>query len=162
MLNLARKANPDALFLKEGDFLEEVPEWHGQWTLVTCMWWAYCLVDSMSELERLIKNLANWTSDIGVCFVSLCDPASLAADVHLPYRTVEPFHGGVKVITGVIWDWIEESGKQHQHMITPQIEHVVNMFKEWFELVEVIEYPLFKPGRFPQRKAIIAKAKKRS
>jgi hypothetical protein len=65
------------------------------------------------------------------------------------------------MITGVVWSWIEESGKQHQDMIAPQIEHVVSMFKECFDVVDVIEYPLYKPGQSPQRKAIIAKAKKK-
>jgi hypothetical protein len=65
------------------------------------------------------------------------------------------------MITGVIWTWKEDSGKQHQNMIAPQIEHMVSMFKECFEVVELVEYPLYKPGRSPQRKAIIARAKKR-
>ena len=162
MLAQASRANPDALFLRKGDFMDDVTEWHGQWALVTCMWYAYCLVETMSDVRRVIKNLAHWTSDAGVCFVPLCDPALLAADVHIPYRTAERFHGGTQMITGVIWTWIEESGKQHQNMIAPQIEHMVSMFEECFDVVEVIEYPLYKPGRYPQRKAIIAKSKKRS
>lgn len=162
MLKLAAQANPDALFLREGDFLDDMPEWYGQWALVTSMWYAYCLVESMAEVERVVKNLARWTSDDGACFVPLCDPALLAADVHLPYRTVERSHGGTMMITGVTWTWIEESGKQHQNLVAPQIEHMVTMFKESFGVVEVIEYPLYKPGRSPQRKAIIARARKRA
>jgi len=162
MLKLANEANPDALFLREGDFMDDVPEWHGQWALVTCMWYAYCLVESMAEVERVVKNLARWTSDEGACFVPLCDPALLAAGVHIPYRTAERFHGGTMMITGVTWSWTEESGKQHQNMIAPQIEHMVTMFKEFFRAVEVIEYPLGKSGRSPQRKAVIARASKRA
>lgn len=160
MLKLASQANPDALFLREGDFIDDVPEWYGQWALVTCMWYAYCLVESMAEVERVIKNLARWTSDLGACFVPLCDPALLAADMRIPYRTAEAFHGGTLMITGVIWTWSEESGKQHQNVVTPQVEHMVTMFNEYFNVVEVVEYPLYKPGQNPQRKAIIAKAKK--
>jgi SAM-dependent methyltransferase len=161
MLGLARKANPDALFVREGDFLHDVPEWRGQWALVTCMWFAYCLVESMSEVERVIKNLSRWTSDGGVCFVPLCDPALLAPDLHIPYRTPERFQGGTQMITGVLWTWIDESGgKQHQNMVVPQLEHMAGMFKKCFDVVELIEYPLYKPGPSPQRKAIIAKARK--
>jgi SAM-dependent methyltransferase len=162
MLKLARQANPDALFFRKGDFIDDVPEWHGQWALVTCMWYAYCLVESMAEVERVIKNLALWTSDGGACFVPLCNPALLAAGVHIPYRTVERSQGGTMMITGVTWTWIEESGKQHQNLVTPQIEHMVTMCKEYFNVVEIIEYPLYKPGRSPQGKAIVAKVKKRA
>jgi trans-aconitate methyltransferase len=72
MLDLARKENPDALFIKEGDFLDDVPEWHGQWALVTCMWYAYCLVETMADVERVIKNLAHWTS--APCVILLYSP----------------------------------------------------------------------------------------
>lgn len=160
MLAQASRANPDALFIREGDFLDDLPEWRGQWALVTCMWYAYCLVESMTEVERVIRNLAHWTSDLGACFVPLCDPALLAADVHIPYHTAQRFHGGSLTITGVIWNWIEESGIQHQNMVTPQVEHMVTMFNEYFNVVEIVEYPLYKPGWNPQRKAIIARAKK--
>jgi SAM-dependent methyltransferase len=160
MLKLASQANPDALFLREGDFMDEVPEWCGQWALVTCMWYAYCLVESIAEVERLVKNLARWTSDRGACFVPLCDPALLAPGVHVPYSTTQRSHGGTLLITGVVWTWVEESGKQHHNMVTPQIEHMVAMFKEHFDVVDVVQYPLYKVGRNPLRTAIIAKAKK--
>jgi ubiquinone/menaquinone biosynthesis C-methylase UbiE len=51
MLARAREANPDALFFREGDFTEDVPEWHGQWDLVTCMWYAYGMVESLAEVD---------------------------------------------------------------------------------------------------------------
>lgn len=157
MLKLAGQANPDALFLREGNFLDDVPEWHHQWALVTCMWYAYCLVESIAGVECVIRNLAQWTSDNGACFVPLCDPALLASGVHIPYTSAEPFFGGTVMITGVIWSWNEESGKKHQNLIAPQIEHMVAMFKEHFDLVELVEYPLHEPGRSPMRKAIIAR-----
>lgn len=161
MLELARQANPDALFIREGDFMDDVPEWHGQWSLVTCMWYAYCLVESMAEVERVIRNLARWTSGMGACFVPICDPIQLAADVRIPYIPAERFfYGGTLMITGVTWTWREESGKQHQNVVAPQVEHMVSMFNEYFNVVEVVEYPLYKPGQMPLRKAIIAKAKK--
>ncbi len=162
MLTLARQANPDALFFHEGDFRDEVPEWNGQWALVTCMWYSYGLVESIAEVQGVIKNLASWTADQGACFVPLCDPALLTEGVTIPYRHAEKsYHGGTTLITGVIWTW-EESGTRHENMIAPQVEHMVAMFQEYFNVVEVIEYPLFKPGQRPQRKAIIARAKKQA
>lgn len=161
MLDVARQANPDALFFREGDFLQAVPEWCGQWSLVTCMWYAYCLVESMTEVERLVTNLADWTSDEGACFVPLCDPAQFAADVRLPYVTAQGSYGGNLLITGVIWTYVEASGVRHENIIAPQLEHIIAMFGRHFDDVEVIEYPLYRLGQGPVRKAIIAKAKKR-
>ncbi len=161
MLELARQANRDALFFKEGDFKDAVPEWEGQWALVTCMWYSYCLVESMAEVHNVIKNLASWTSDHGTCFVPVWDPRNLSKGIRISYRNADKYYGGDVLITGVIWTWIEESGKRHENMVAPQIEHMVAMFKEYFNVVNVIAYPLSRRrwwGR--KRKAIIARAKK--
>jgi SAM-dependent methyltransferase len=158
MLKRAALANPDALFLLETNFLNDVPEWHGRWSLVTCMWYAYCLLESISEVERLISNLAHWTSDAGACFVPLCDPNQLAAGVRIPYRNEEPFYGGAVMITGATWAWIDGLGVKHENMIAPHVEHMVSMFGEHFDVVDVIEYPLSERG--PRRKAIVARSKK--
>jgi len=161
MLERARQANPDALFFKEGDFRDAVPEWEGQWTLVTCMWYSYGLVESMAEVHDVIKNLASWTSEQGACFVPVSDPHIFSKDTKISYLNTDKYYGGNVLITGVIWTWIEESGKRHENMVAPHVEHMVAMFKEYFNAVEVIAYPLSRRWWGPQRKAIIARAKKR-
>jgi hypothetical protein len=160
MLALAGAANPDALFFREGDFRDDVPDWNGRWDLVTCMWYAYCLVESMSEVERIIANLARWTAAGGTCFVPLCNPELLNDGVPIPYRHEEKSHGGTLLITGVIWTWIEESGIRNDNMIAPQVEQMVAMFDEWFTDVRVVDYPMYKEGEKPVRKAIIAGKKR--
>lgn len=158
MLARARRANPDALFMRQGDFRDAFPEWNGRWDLVSCMWYAYGLVESMSEVQQVVQNLASWTADRGACFVPLCDPELLNEGVPIPYRHVEKSHyGGTLLITGVTWSWIEESGMRHENMIAPQVEHMVGMFQEHFASVELVEYPLFERGRQPTRKALIAR-----
>jgi SAM-dependent methyltransferase len=161
MLALARQANPDALFFKEGDFKAPVPEWEGQWALVTCMWYSYCLVETMAEIRDLIKNVASWTSDQGACFVPVWDPRNLSEKIRTPYVNPDRFYGGEVLITGVTWTWIEESGKRHDNMVAPQIEHMVAMFQEFFDTVEIMTYPLSRRRWGPKRKAILAKGKKR-
>jgi len=136
MLKLAERANPDALFIRQGNFLDDMPEWRDRWSLVTCMWYAYCHVESMTDMERLIANFAHWTSPDGACFVPLCDPKLLAAGVDIPYERPEPFFGGTVKIVGVIWSWSEESGKQHPNLLAPQVEHMVAMFREHFRAVD--------------------------
>jgi SAM-dependent methyltransferase len=160
MLELARQANRDALFFKEGDFKAAAPEWDGQWSLVTCMWYAYCLVESMGEVRDLIRNLAAWTSDTGTCFVPVWEPRNLSKQIRTPYLIPDRFYGGNVLITGVMWTWIEESGKRHDNMVAPHIDHMVAMFKEYFDVVEVMQYPLSRHRWGPRRKAILAKSKK--
>lgn len=160
MLKLARRANPDALFFREGDFLQPAPEWRGQWALVTCMWYAYTMVESMADVERVVENLANWTSDEGQCFVPLCDPSLLAPGVSIPYSTTPRIYGGTLQISGVVWTYVDEFGKRHDNLIAPHVEHMVTMFKKYFDIVEIVEYPLAKLDLL--RRALVAKAKKRS
>jgi len=162
MLDLARQANPDAVFMELGDFRHPYPEWKGRWALVTCTWYSYCLVESMAEVERLIENLASWTSNRGTCFLPMCDPERLTEGVRLPYLTPEAaIYGGKLLITGVIWTWIEESGKQHRNILAPHVDHMVELFREHFDSVEVINYVLSgRPSTESERKGIVARVKK--
>jgi len=159
MLKVAKQANPNALFV-QGDYRDKLPQWEGKWDLVSCMWWAYCYIESLSELEKVVENLADWTSERGVCFLPVCDPAELgASELKLPYTSKNMGEGGGYCrFEGVIWSWIdEESGKQHLNLLAPQVEYMISLFKKHFEQVEIIEYPLFKGGK---RKAIVARSKK--
>lgn len=162
MLKVATQANQDALFFRHGSFLDDAPEWHGKWDLVSCLWYSYCFVESVAEIKRMIANLARWTSDRGACFVPLCSPALLAPDVHLPYRTAEALNGGTVVITAVTWNWIEESGKQHHNLFAPQIEEMVKLFEEVFSLVELVDCPPEEDRWNPPKKAIIARVPRRT
>ncbi len=162
MLAAARQANPDALFFREGDFKTEVPEWEGRWSLVTCMWYAYGMVESIGAVKSLIGNLARWTSTDGACFVPVFEPKHVAHWVRIPYRprSIEA-PPGTLLISSVTWTWIEDSGKRHDDMVAPQLEYMVAMFKEHFDVVDVVAYPpSWRWGRI-RRKGIIARAKKR-
>ncbi|QIR37177.1 tetratricopeptide repeat protein [Tolypothrix sp. PCC 7910] len=159
MLKLAKQGNPNTLFV-QGDYRDKRPQWEGQWDLVSCMWWAYSYVESLSELEKVVENFASWTSEQGVCFLPICDPAELGTgELKLPYISKDMGEGGgFYQFEGVIWSWIdEESRKQHLNLLAPQLEYMLALFKKHFEQVEIIEYPLFKGS---QRKAIVARSKK--
>jgi tetratricopeptide (TPR) repeat protein/4-hydroxybenzoate polyprenyltransferase len=159
MLKVAKQANSNAL-LVQGDYRDQRPQWEGKWDLVTCMWWAYGYVESLPQLEAVIENLANWTSERGVCFLPVCEPAGLGTgELRLPYACKNlGGNGGLVQFEGVIWSWIdEEAGKQHLNMLAPQLEYMLTLFSKHFEQVEVIEYPLFQGA---SRKAIVARSKK--
>lgn len=128
--------------------------------IASSMWWAYSYVESLSELENVVANLADWTSDRGVCFLPICLPEELGTgELKLPYICSNVGgNGGTVKFEGVIWSWIdEESGKQHLNLLAPQLEYMLSLFKKHFGQVEIVEYPLFKGAR---RKAIVARSKK--
>jgi hypothetical protein len=67
---------------------------------------------------------------------------------------------GDVLITGVSWTWIEPSGKRHHDMVAPPVEHMVSMFQEHFDVVELVDYPRFKWWGRRRRKGLIAREKK--
>lgn len=154
MVKIAQEENPDAMFIRVADYRNDYPEWAGQWGLVSCMWQAYCYVNTMAELEHVIQNLANWTAEDGICFVPFGAP--LGRKTELPYqRPAHSIWGGQVIQSGVIWSWIDDKrGKIHKHLIEPHPDHMKAMFRNHFNVVKVIEYP--KEGLH----AIIASEKK--
>jgi SAM-dependent methyltransferase len=144
MLEKARERNPNAEF-KLCNYLDEHPDLNGKWDIITCMWWAYCNVETINDIRKLISNMAKWVSDKGVCFVPLCNPQKFdLQNIKIPY--IDPKVPGNIMITGITWTWIQENGKRHDNVISPQVEHMVLMFKEFFHEVEVIEGPIDEIG----------------
>ena len=157
MLRLARQCNPAVPF-REHDFRDQIAEWNGVWGLVSCMWYAYGLVDSMADLDKLVTNLWSWTSTNGTCFVPLADPR-LITGVNLPYHAPTQYSGKT-MITGIIWSYIEDTiGAAHTHMLAPNLEYMFELFLRYFEGVEIIRYPPALEG-WPGRPALIATRKK--
>lgn len=139
MLRRARAANPGVEF-RLHDFCEPIPAWSDRWGLVSCMWFAYGLVDTVSDIQRLIGNLAGWTRPDGTCFLPLAEP-HLIAGVNVPYEAPTVFSGKV-MITGILWTYIEEDGRKvHTHQIAPNVEFMIEQFQVHFESVSVVRYP---------------------
>jgi SAM-dependent methyltransferase len=139
MLRLARESNPDASLI-EHDFRDPFLQWRDCWGLVSCMWYAYALVDTIRDTLRLIENLASWTAPEGTCFVPLAQP-SMIAGVNLPRQALSAWAGKV-MIDGIVWSYVEDDGRKvHSHLITPGIEFMVEQFQAYFEKVSIIQYP---------------------
>jgi SAM-dependent methyltransferase len=154
MIKLAGESNPDALFFKQGDFRQDHAEWLGAWTLVTCMWGAYCYVDTVQEAEQVIQNMIRWTQTEGTIFLPVIDFADVRPFLETPYEQVLDILGGVVAITSITWTW-EENGKIHEHLVSPHIEHIVNQLKPFFNKIEILRYPPYKEN-WVSRKAILA------
>jgi len=157
MLKVAKQASPDALFV-QGDYRDQCPQWEGKWDLVTCMWWAYGYVESLSQLEIVVENLTDWTSERGICFLPICVPEDIGAgNIKLPYSQDVAVYGGTIRFEGIIWSWTEDVEKRHLNLLAPQPEYMTALFEKYFGQVEIIKYSL--PGG-ENRKAIVARFKK--
>ena len=158
MLARARQANP-GVTLHEGTFLMDNPKWHSRWDLVSCMWYAYGLVNSIADIQKLVGNLARWTAPGGRCFVPLADPR-LIAGIDLPCTLQSPWPGRTS-ITGILWSYEEDGDtKIHAHQIAPHVECMVDLFAQYFESVYLERIPPALPGWEGRRRALIASKKK--
>ncbi len=157
MIEHAKTQNPDVEFVQH-DFRNPHPEWDARFGLVSCMWYAYCYVDTVDEIVQTIENLATWTAQEGRCYVPLCDP-NLITRQNIPYHQ-DTGHAGEMSITGILWSYVEEDGaKAHKHLLSPHLEFMKEQFRRYFDTVEIVHYPEVSPtiGRRP---ALIASGKK--
>lgn len=159
MLETAKAVNSDALFFREGDFRQEVPEWNNNWSLVTCMWGAYCYVDSVREAENVIENITNWTKTGGSVFLPVLDLEDVRPNTRIEYEHHVPAYGGTIAITSFTWSWQEENGTFHQHLVSPPAEHFIKLMQPHFDNIEVVRYPPYMTG-WVSRKAILAMGKR--
>lgn len=135
MLTQARAANRTANFI-EGNFLDPRPDLNGRFRLVTCMWYAYALVDSIREIERAIDNMADWTSNTGYLFVPVCDPRAFGS---FPER--QPWWDSAEVqVTAVVWNYTDTH--QHRHLVSPTLETMREMLRKRFHTVTDIPYEM--------------------
>ena len=139
MLDVARRDNPGVELIL-GDFLSSRPEWVGRWDVVSCMWQAYSYVDTVKEVGRLIGNLAAWTAPGGSCFMPICDLEVLCG-YEIPFRRWLDTADGTLQIEAVVWSCLEPTGRRHVNLVTLHRERFVEEFKEYFDAVDVVDYP---------------------
>lgn len=160
MLARARLGNEGVDFFEQ-DFRLPRPDWSGRFGFISCMWYAYTLVDTIADIQVLVRNMAEWTSASGSCFMPLADPR-LIARVDLPREHTfgSGKDGGRVTIDGILWSYIEEDGRKvHAHLVTPQVEFMVAEFERYFADVRVLHYP-FKADGVHGRPALIATGKR--
>ncbi len=159
MLERARAANPE-IELRQADFRDPQPDWDGCWDLVSCMWYAYGLVESMTDVRTVLANLARWTRPGGTCFLPLADPR-LISGCPLPYHDAASPWSGRVYITGITWTYEEDEGRKvHRHMLCPQIEWIEEQFVPWFDELNIVSYPPAMPGWEGVRRALVARGRR--
>jgi SAM-dependent methyltransferase len=138
MLRIARERNPGVEFV-QGNFLQPNAAWNGRWDVITCMWWAYCLVESIHDIQTLVRNIFDWLMPTGVVLVPLCNPRRFGAD-KLELPSTDPRRPGIK-FTGLLWSWCEADDKVHEHMVSPFPETMQELFSPHFSSVDIISAP---------------------
>lgn len=160
MLQLAENDNPTAEFFKNGDFRDDVPEWHNKWSLISCMWGAYCYVNSVKEVETVVNNIISWNSVGGDVFLPIVDLEDVRPNVTIPYEMQIDVFGGKLDLTSVTWSWLEaETNIFHEHLVSPHIGHFIKLFQPFYDEIEIVRYPPYMQG-WVSRKAVLAKSKR--
>ncbi|MCB1025375.1 MAG: class I SAM-dependent methyltransferase [Acidobacteria bacterium] len=162
MLKLAKSRNEDALFIKQQDFRFENPDFDAKWDLVSSMWGAYCYVESMTEINKFIKNISDWTSDDGICFLPIIDLEDvLYWRESLQYCNPDiQIFGGPSYVNGVIWSYTDNlHNKHHENMIAAHTEYLTEQLAKQFSRIDIVYYPPYPPPIPGQRKGLIATGK---
>jgi SAM-dependent methyltransferase len=157
MLERARATNPDAEFHVH-DFRAPRPEWRNAWDLVSIMWYAYGYVNTLDEFDRVVENLADWTSPGGALFLPYFNIDGLW-ESHLPYEVPSPWQPNKVFATGLIWSYLD-GDKLHRNMIAPHADYIRMALERRFERVRVIAYPPAMPGWKLVRKAFLAEGRR--
>lgn len=159
MLRQAKVNNPDALFFRQGDIRDDVPEWHDAWDLVSSTGQAWGYVDTIDEVEQVARNMARWTAPNGMLFVQPPDIADLTG-CQIPYNfTGEAYPNDTAAITGIVWTYHDEGGI-HANQVYPSLDVWVRWLAQWFRRVEVATWPHDPPSLRVPRKLVLASQKR--
>jgi SAM-dependent methyltransferase len=158
MLEAAKMVNEDALFLRQGDFRDEIPEFNNQWSLLSCMWYPYSYLDSMPEFEKMMANIIDWTQTGGSVFIPVADIEDFRPNTIVPYAEDTAVFNGEILLTSYTWTWIEADGTAHVNMVAPHAEHFIRLLEPYFETIELLRYPPYQEG-WVSRKAVLARKK---
>jgi SAM-dependent methyltransferase len=136
MVRVARARNPEA-DIRMGDCLDEHRDFSGKFDVTSCLWGAYGLLHSEIDIQRLIANLARWTSPGGACFMPIFDPAQF-----LQQQRDGTLMPGVKLDDeGTRWSFVDWHGKTHEDVLAPPVDVMLDYVRRHFALVELLTYP---------------------
>lgn len=160
MLEKAKLANKYVKFYNK-NFLDPNEELNNKYDVITCMWWAYCLVETIDNIRLLIFNFSKWINDDGIVFLPLCNPQKFNTEkIKIPY--VDQNVPGEIKINSIVWSWKEEDGSRHDNVISPLIPHMKVLFEEFFENVEIIEGDINLIGEGYRAQDVLIAKKKRN
>jgi len=136
MLDIARQRNPGTDFT-QGSFTEAHPEWENQWDVITCMWYAYGLLDDLAQIKTLLHNLARWCKPGGLVFLHYADPR-LIGGAQFPDSIQHP--QGLIQIDGILWSFVEAGDKVHVSQLAPTLDWIRRNSRPFFGSMEVVQH----------------------
>jgi SAM-dependent methyltransferase len=154
MLDVAAKANPDAMFFKQHDLRVMNEEWKGKWDFVSTTGMPWCYLNTMDEIELCLKNLVSYVAPGGKLMLEPLDISDLLPIPFPQYYTEKDLPEHVPVITGVIWS-LKENGVFHNNMIFPSIDHWIRWLSEYFLEVEILACGELSPPAFNPRRLFV-------
>lgn len=138
MLRLAKEKNPGVPFT-HGSFLDEHEEWTASWDFISCMWYAYGLLNTLNEVRQLLTNCARWLRPGGICFLPYANPR-LIGGANFPDLIDYP-QGEIRV-DGVIWSFVEDNGEKiHEHQVSPSFDWIARNTAGLFSGIELVTLP---------------------
>lgn len=136
MLKKAKQQNPDVEF-EIVNFKHPNEHLQHKWGLVSCMWGAYCYVDSVAEGETVIKNLISWVKEGGILFLPLLDLFDLRPNSNVNFIEPVAGYGGTTKITSCTWTWtVAQTGEQHD-LLSLSSEYILDIIAPYFDRIEI-------------------------
>ena len=158
MLDIAKKNNSHTVLFKLHDISKEMNDWKNKWDLVTCTGQPWAYLENMRLIERVVKNLYDWTSDSGSCLL-IPDDIQSAYGLSIRYNFFESDYSCQdNVLNALIWTYIDDEFN-HKYLVYPLLDQWIRWFSKYFEEIH-IEYKKFKTHVEP-RTYIICKRKKK-
>jgi len=158
MLNKAQSENPSAILFKQGDFRNNYSDLENKWSIVSCMWGAYCYVETVKEARIVILNLISWIKKGGTLFLPVLDIYDIRPKSNVSYIEPVEVYGGFTKVTSCTWSWIEEGNEIEHFLMSIPLEYIIEIIKPYFEVIEIKR---FRPheSKNPER-VIVARGKK--
>ena len=154
MLDIAQRRNPGVEFT-QGSFAEDHPEWTGQWDVISCMWYAYGLLDNLRDIRTMLVNMAKWCKPDGVVFLHYANPR-LISGTTLPDTIQHP--QGLIQIDSIQWSFVEPGDKVHISQLAPTLEWLRESTRDLFARMEVQQHAPADPALLKEVDAEWAKA----
>jgi SAM-dependent methyltransferase len=159
MIEQATAANPDALFIRQGDLRDDIEEWRDGWDLVTCTGQPWSYVDTMGEIEAILTNLARWTAPDGTCFLPMGDLTDLTGHELPLLLPDDPRPDDAPVVDGVIWS-LWEHDRHHRSMIWPSVGWCIDVLARHFARIEIVRWPHDPPWLPVARRVLVCTDKR--
>jgi ubiquinone/menaquinone biosynthesis C-methylase UbiE len=131
-LRMARKRNPDAVFIQADIF--DVTFKNESFDIITSFWAAYSYLNSEVKIKKLINKAINWTKKGGAMYFEVLLPKDLESFNNSVYAKQTGFYLIPRKTDFSMWTYRDFGGIHN--MRSPPLQLFLNMLTEHFTSVE--------------------------